>query len=196
MPNLPLFALWGRIGPNQREHTVVRNDMVEYVVLDGPGAQPSDIETFIRVVQTGGAVDEHYVRRGIRRSGAKLLLARMGNEVVGVAALKIPMQSYRNGIESKEKSGYPLPLAQFPYELGYVAVSQACGGRGIAGALIEKVIEQAERHGLFATTFNAAMKDTLLPRAGFERVGTSWLNGESERLHLFVLYHQSRTSRT
>ncbi len=168
--------------------------MVRYDVVDGPGAQPSEIEMFARVVQTGGAVDERYVRLGLRRDGAKLLMARIANEVVGVSALKIPLQTYRAGIESKEKSGYPLPLAQFPYELGYVAVSPDFGGRGIATTLIEKVIEQSDGSGLFATTSNAAMKDTLLPRAGFKRVGASWLNGENERLHLFVLNHLSRKS--
>lgn len=169
--------------------------MIEFVVSDGPSAHPSEIETFVRVVRAGGAVDERYVRRGIRRHGAKLVLARIDNEVIGVAALKIPMASYRNGIEGKDKSGYPLAPAQFHFELGYVAVSQGYGGRGVAGKLIDKVIEQSDWQGLFATTSHAAMKDTLLPRAGFERVGASWLNRENERLHLFVLNHQSRASK-
>lgn len=168
--------------------------MIEFIVSDGRSAPPSEIETFVHMVGAGGAVDECHVRRGIRRDGAKLVLARIDNEIIGVAALKIPIASYRNGIESKDKSGYPLPLAQIPFELGYVAVSQAYGGRGIASMLIDKVIEQSDWHGLFATTSHAAMKETLLPRAGFERVGTSWLSGENERLHLFILNQKSRTS--
>ena len=146
------------------------------------------------MVRAGGAVDEGYVRQGIQRDGAKLVFARIDNEGIGVAALKIPSANYRNGIQRKFKSGYPLPLAQFPFELGYVAVAEAYSGRGIAGTLIDKVVEQSDCHGLFATTSHAAMKETLLPRAGFERVGTSWLNGENERLHLFILNDRSRTS--
>ena len=93
----------------------------------------------------------------------------------------------RNGIEHNAKSGHPLPADQYPYELGYVAVSNAHGGRGIASTLITKVVALADGNGLFATTFNPAMREVLLPRAGFERVGTSWLNDDKERLRLYVL---------
>ena len=161
--------------------------MVKCAVIDGPSARHSDIETFVRLVRAGGAVNEHYVRQGIRRHGAKLVLARIDNEIIGVAALKIPVATYRSGIGSILKSGRPLPADQFPFELGYVAVSPPFRGQGIAGTLIGKVIEQSDGHGLFATTSSAAMRETLLPPVGFVRVGDSWLNDENERLDLYTL---------
>lgn len=170
-----------------KEDEFMKNKTVEYAVIHGPSAGDRDLETIVRLVKSGGAVDEHFVRQGIRRAGAKVVLARIDNEMIGVAALKMPAASYRSGLGSAAKSGHPIPPDQFPFELGYVAVSSRYEGRGIARTLIGKVIEQADGHGLFATTFNAAMKDTLLPRAGFERVGTSWLNDENERLHLYTL---------
>ena len=161
--------------------------MIDYTALDGKHAAPSDVDEFVRLVAYGGAVKEHYVRQGTSRDGAKLVFARIEDTVVGVAALKVPGVNYRGGIERSSKSGHPLPADEYPFELGYVAVPEAYSGRGIAGTLIEKVIELSDGHGLFATTSTPAMMKALLPRAGFKQVGTSWLNDDNERLHLYIL---------
>ncbi|MAN65311.1 GNAT family N-acetyltransferase [uncultured Hyphomonas sp.] len=161
--------------------------MFDYTALDGKDATPSDVNQFVRLVTHGGAVKEHFVRQGVRHDGAKLVFARSEEITVGVAALKVPVMTYRNGIAHASKSGHPLPADQYPFELGYVAVSEAHGQRGIASTLISQVIELAKGSGLFATTSNPAMMGTLLPRAGFKRVGTSWLNDDDEQLHLYIL---------
>ena len=161
--------------------------MTDYTALDGKDAGPHEVCEFVRLVTHGGAVKERYVRQGIARDGAKLVFARIDNTVVGVAALKVPAENYRSGIELSAKSGHPLPADQYPFELGYVAVPEAYSGRGIAGALIEKVIELSAGHSLFATTSSPAMMNALLPRAGFKQVGTSWFNDDEERLHLYIV---------
>jgi GNAT superfamily N-acetyltransferase len=94
-------------------------------------------------VQEGSAVDGHFVRQGIRRKGAKMLLARIDGIVVGVAALKVPLKGYRNEIERKAKAGHPIPQALYPFELGYVVVSQHHEGQGIGRELVGKVLELA-----------------------------------------------------
>lgn len=160
--------------------------MNQYGVLDGCDATQGELDDFVRLVQQGGAVDEHHVRQGISRKGAKMVLARFEEIVIGVAALKVPLKSYRNGIESEAKSGYPIPQNLYPFELGYVAVSQHHGRQGIGGALVNKVLELSDGSGLFATTSHSAMKDSLLPDAGFKPVGTSWANDQNEKLHLFI----------
>lgn len=160
--------------------------MIEFTVIDGPEATHDDVEDFVRLVQQGGAVDEYYVRQGIRRHGTKAVFARIDGTIVGVAALKIPLKGYRKGIESEAKAGHPIPQDMYPFELGYVAVSHNHGGRGIGKSLVERVLALSNGQGLFATTSHPAMKDKLLPDAGFALVGTSWANEQSERLHLFT----------
>ena len=160
--------------------------MIEYFVLDGTDATQYELNDFLGLVQQGGAVDEHHVRQGIRRKGAKMVLARIEESVVGVAALKVPLKSYRNGIASEAKSGHLIPEDLYPFELGYVAVSQQHEGQGIGRDLVDKILEVSSGMGLFATTSHLAMKDTLLPSAGFESVGTSWANDQNEILHLFI----------
>jgi GNAT superfamily N-acetyltransferase len=161
--------------------------MIDYAILTSHDATQGEFDDFVRLVRQGGAVDEHYVRQGIQRKGAKIVLARIERIVVGVAALKVPSKRYRNGIESGMKSGHPIPQNEYPYELGYVAVSQLYGGLGIGKVLVAKVLELSDGQGLFATTSHPAMKDNLLPDAGFEPVGTSWANDQNKMLRLFTI---------
>jgi GNAT superfamily N-acetyltransferase len=160
--------------------------MTEFTVLDGPDAKPDEVADFVRLVQQGGAVDENYVRQGIERQGAKIVLAIIDGTVVGVAALKVPLDIYRKGLESEAKSGHLISQNSYPYELGYVAVSQGHEGRGIGKALMDQVLALSEGNGLFATTSDPAMRKSLLPRAGFALVGASWKNKQNEWLQLFT----------
>lgn len=168
--------------------------MIEYAVHDGCDADHETVEDFVGLVRDGGAVDEHFVRRGVRRTGTKIILARFEGAAVGAAALKVPLKEYRNGIESEAKSGHPIPEDLYPFELGYVAVSKDHGGRGIGRGLVNKVLELSEGHGIFATTSHPAMKENLLPEAGFEALGAPWANAQNQLLHLFVLNKQRRSS--
>lgn len=160
--------------------------MIEFAVLGSPDSTQQDIDDFVRLVREGEAVAEHYVRQGIRRKGAKMVLARIEGQVVGVAALKIPLKTYRDGIASAAKSGHPIPEGKYPFELGYVAVRADQQGKGIGNALVASVMDLSGGHGLFATTSHPAMKKSILPRAGFQPVGTPWVNVQNESLQLFI----------
>ena len=160
--------------------------MIEYAVLGSQDATQRDVDSFVRLVREGEAVGEHYVRQGIQRKGAKMVLARIEDQVVEVAALKVPLKTYRDGIASAAKSGHPIPEDKYPFELGYVAVHTDHEGKGIGHALVASVIALSGGHGLFATTSHPAMKKSILPRAGFQPVGTSWANAQNESLQLFI----------
>lgn len=160
--------------------------MIQYAVLDHRDATQGEQDDFMRLVQEGGAVNEHYVRSGISRKGAKMVMARSDKILVGVAALKVPLNSYRNRIGSNAKSRYPIPKGLYPYELGYVSVSRQFGGQGIGGGLVKQVLDLSDGSGFFATTSNSVMKNRLLPQAGFKPVGVPWTNGQNEKLQLFI----------
>lgn len=153
---------------------------------------------FIDLVKSRGAVEEKFVREGIERTGAMMVFALIENDVAGVSALKIPLPNYRDGLGRNVKSGYQIQEHRFPYELGYVAVAKEYERNGLGSLLVERVLKLSNGKGIFATTSNPAMIDTILPRAGFQRVGASWTkckgdgSGECYDLHLMIREPTSR----
>ena len=149
-------------------------------------------EAFIRLVQSGEAVDGTFVRSGIERRGAKMVFATNGGELAGVAALKVPASSYRNGLARTAKAGYELPEQLFPFELGYVAVAPKYEGKGLGTRLVQEVVSSSAGKGLFATTSSPAMLEHILPKFGFTSAGSPWMSTRrseptaSYKLHLLI----------
>lgn len=166
--------------------------MTEYRVLNSEDATKHDVDIFVELVRSGGAVDEHFVRQGVKRPGAKIVFAWSDGQAIGVAALKIPSDQYRSGLESGVKAGHPLAHEDYPYELGYVSVSPDHGKRGIGRKLVDIVLELAEGKGVFATTSNPAMKDGILRPVGFYQTGNVWKNDANETLQLLVRNAQKK----
>lgn len=161
--------------------------MIQYRTLVGATATKEELDTFVKLVGSGGAVDEKYVRRGAVRPGAHIIFAEDDGQTVGVAALKVPLPGYRSGLQEAAKADYALPESEYPYELGYVSVSPEYSGQGIAKALVAEVLRLAAGNGVFATTSNPKMKEGVLPSFKFVPVGKAWTNGSGDVLSLFVL---------
>jgi len=158
--------------------------MPEFYVRTPAEATEDEQAAFFRLVPAGGAMTEPAVRAGLPRAEA-LVICREDGKVVGVAALKVPQSRYREGLESAAKSGFALPEARYPRELGYVAVDEAYRGRGIGPRLCGEVMQIAQGRGVFATVGNDYSRTGLLPRLGFRDVGTSWM-GQREQVFLMV----------
>lgn len=153
-------------------------------IWNGCDMTDSEIGDFVGLVVRGGAVGEpELVRRGLKRTGAMALLSRISGETVGVAARKVPKDSYRRGLE--EKSGQGLPKGEYPFELGYVSVHPDYEGRGIGRELSEKAVGLSEGQGIFATTADSGMI-RILSGLGFSCVGRSWPNPDRRELHLYI----------
>ena len=166
--------------------------MTEYRILSSEDATKRDVDIVVELVRSGGAVDEYFVRQGVDRPGAQIIFAESDGHAIGVAALKIPSDRYRSGLESRVKAGHPLPYEDYPYELGYVSVSPDHGKRGIGRKLVDTVLELAAGKGIFATTSNPAMKDGILQKIGFLQVGNVWKNDKNDTLHLLVRSAQKK----
>ncbi len=160
--------------------------MTKYRSLIGADATKEEVDTFVELVRSGGAVDEEYVRIGVVRPGVQIIFAEVGAQAVGVAALKIPSVGYRSGLQRAVKADYLLPESEYPYELGYVSVSPKHSRQGIARALVAEVLRLADGNGIFSTTSNPAMKEGLLPSFKFVPVGKTWKNGSGDILSLLV----------
>jgi len=166
--------------------------MVQYRTLVGATATKEEVDTFVELVGSGGAVDENHVRRGAVRQGAQIIFAEVDGQTVGVAALKVPLVGYRTGLQGAAKADYSLPESQYPYELGYISVSPKHSGQGIAKALVAEVLRLANGNGVFATTSNPTIKKGVLPSFKFVHIGKTWRNGSGDILSLFVRKSQTK----
>lgn len=158
--------------------------MLQVHVRTPAEASEQEQAAFLRMVPEGGAMTEAAVRAGLPLAEALVICAEDG-QILGVAALKVPKPGYRAGLGAAAKSGFALPEAEFPRELGYLAVDVPWRGRGIGTALCAEVIRLAGGRGLFATTGDDIMRHKILPGLGFADAGTGW-QGRLEPVHLMV----------
>lgn len=106
--------------------------------------------------------------------------------LTGVSALKIPRQSYREGVFTKAKSA--LNHGDYPLEFGYLYVEEDRRKNGYGRVLVKKALSLAGKDGVFATT-REANKDfhPFLVDQGFVLVGEPYKSKRGEfNLLLFV----------
>lgn len=142
-------------------------------------------QEFIDLVRLGGEVSEQTLRTNVPRARF-LILLRDGATLLGVAALKLPQNSYRKKFSGR--AGVAVAEANYPYELGYVFVAEAARGNGHAGRLVNACIKAESDAGIFATTRedNEAMH-RVLDRFGFAKAGKAYRGGNSgEEIRLFL----------
>lgn len=134
-------------------------------------------DQFLSLVRSGG--EAHATPDRIRRAEA-LVMAWFGGDPIGIAALKRPLDSYRERVG--RKSGISLRSSEWPYELGYVFVHPDHRGHGYANRLVEHAVRAAGRRNVFATvrTNNDPMQATLR-RFGFAQAGRDYLSDDAER---------------
>src|SRR5258708_33668658 len=122
---------------------------------------------FIELVKSGDEVDERTLRRNVPQA-KRLAFLWLDNVLSGVAALKNPQNSYREGF--LEKSGVAVEEQAFPFELGYVVITKSAQGQGYSRKLIAALLADFRHCGIFATshTTNEFMHRTLA-RFGFEQ---------------------------
>jgi len=134
-------------------------------------------EQFLVLVHMGGEANATPDR--IRRAEA-LAMAWSGGDLIGIAALKRPLDSYREKVA--RRSGVSLRSSEWPYELGYVFVLPNHRGHGYAKRLVEHAVRAAGRRNVFATvrTNNEPMQATLR-RFGFAQAGRDYLSDDAER---------------
>ena len=138
-----------------------------------------------RLVKEGGAVKGAIGQIEGRIANAYLwIIARQGKDIVGVAALKAPQQSYRDKLQ--RETGIELSEEKYPAELGYVAVSEACRGARLSSILMAELMSQPiGRDGVFVTTKRNGFCENALPYLGFI-YRASYQNDDRETVHLLT----------
>jgi len=138
----------------------------------------TDLVTCFAIIRSGEAVDPAIMRADLPRSRL-LVLAKRGNRIVGVGAIKPIRLLYASKIATR--SGVPFdPNTQ---ELGYVAVDTGHRGHRLSHRIVAK-LNSKHRGPLFATTSTEPMKRTLA-KAGFVKQEGEW-DGRTGRLSLWL----------
>jgi hypothetical protein len=160
------------------------------LLVKAPGTLSApEFATFIALVRAGGEVIVQGLPERVLSARA-LVLCRVEGLLVGIGALKQPQASYQRRIGSE--SGFPLPAAEFPYELGWVYVSAGERGKGLSFSIAQAALSASSGAGVFATsrTDNLPMHRSL-EKLGFLPSGQPFVSGRGKHsLQLFVRHAQ------
>lgn len=143
------------------------------------------LEKFHELVVSGGEVNPRGLPKRIK-DAEKLIFLYDHEDLAGIGALKSPDPNYRDRIASAAKAR--LPEAAYPFELGWVFVSNEFRGQGYATRIAKRILVEAHGAGMFATTHseNMAMRN-VLERTKFVAVGERYRSTQKDRLiQLFV----------
>lgn len=158
---------------------------ISLVVSSPSECSKETIERCLDLICLGGAIPASREKVEVRVMRAKAIgHISMDGHIVGVAALKVPVQSYRDGIS--RKSGFSIPDQKYPFELGYIVVDESVRGQKLSPKLVDAVLDAAGTYGLFATTSSVAMHK-ILTRVGFVRRGNTYKGNEGDELTLYTL---------
>lgn len=145
----------------------------------------AELQDFIAFVLAGGEVADAVLGNNVRKAKC-LIFLRQGDCLSGVAALKNPLQSYRQKIE--KKTGVPVAASDFPFELGYIFVLPSARRQGLSVELTSAALSAAEGKGVFATTRtnNLGMLATL-GKFGFVQSGCVYASRKANQdIQLFL----------
>jgi hypothetical protein len=142
----------------------------------GNDLSPDEIKSCAAVLKEGDAVDFKTAERELPHA-VTVAIMRVGEDVVGVGAIKRQRPRYAKKIASAKCSGYSFDPQI--HELGYVAVLKA--NRGHQSRRIVDSLLKTFKGPLWATAFNDRMKSTLKHRSFVQR-GKEWPseNGEGQ----------------
>ena len=127
----------------------------------------AELERCVTIIEAGDAVDPGSARAELPRSKV-VAIARKGDEIVGVGAIKRVRRDYVARIA--QRSG--VTLASETPELGYVARDRKHRGSRLSLRIVAALLSM-HRGPLFATTDHDRMKQTL-SESGFVEQGHEW----------------------
>lgn len=147
-----------------------------------------DLAQCLELLNNGGAVNVGTAADELRVAPL-VAIHRDNGKIVAVGAIKGKRPDYAGGIAQKSKFRFDDQL----HEIGYIAVAETHGNRGLSKAITSKLLADFTERPLFATTSNKRMMSSLT-RAGFGQRGKEW-DGRSPQLSLWMLDELRRPAR-
>lgn len=145
-----------------------------------------ELDSFATLVREGGEVIE-----GVRarvENAFRLGFVTYDGVIVGTAALKKPISTYRNKVFSKSKS--ELSPKAYPFELGWIYLRPDHRKRGQMNRLLDKLLSLAGEKGIFSTTrSNNEIMEEILHERGFRTDGEVYPSTQNPELtiKLFII---------
>jgi len=155
-----------------------KSENYDVIVCASSDLPPEGFQTCIDIIKRGEAVDPDFAEAELPLAKV-LVVARKGDEIVGVGVIKRIRRGYASRIVDRSGVSFDLDIP----ELGYVAVDEKHQNRGISHRIVAELMSKHEGQ-LFATTFDPYMKITLT-KAGFTQVGREW-PGRKGQLSLWI----------
>lgn len=160
------------------QHAGNQNHVIE-TFADG-SLPKADLAQCLQLLETGGAVNIESATQELPMAPLVAVYRDRGT-IVALGAIKRKRPTYAAGVA--KKSGFR--FSEQCHEIGYVAVAETHGNRGLSKAITSKLLAAFPERPVFATTSNKRMKCSLT-HAGFNQHGKEW-NGKSLKLSLWIL---------
>lgn len=162
----------------------------KYRVVSKTPAECSDeeLKNFATVLAEGGQVAISGMMTRIKLAKSLGFAYNEDGELVGVSALKVPLEAYRRQVESG--AGVSLPSSEYPYDVGWLYVKPEYRGAK-AGQMLRYLLVQPVL-GINAGAFATIRHDNFMPQRiitkyGFERAGHVWTSEKTgNAIDLFV----------
>lgn len=143
----------------------------------------NEIRLFTDFIKEGSQVSEIGLKK--RVLNCKLLgFCYMSNELVGISAIKTPLDSYRFKVFMNAR--LEKEVEKFKYELGYSFTKKGYQGKGINYAINSELISNVNDSNIYATTGNPGMIH-LLVKLGFNQIGEKYNGDFNETLQVFSI---------
>jgi len=128
-----------------------------------------ELQTFENLVSQGGQVSQEGLSSRIQNAKT-LAFAYAGENIVGIAAIKVPVTQYKDSVF--DKAGILNLRELYDFELGWVYIQPEYHKGGLGYQMVDALLGT---DGIFATarTDNMGM-NALLFRAGFKRLGSQY----------------------
>lgn len=144
-----------------------------------------EIEAFIRLVNRGGEVSDGIKNRIARARSLGFVM--YDGHPVGVASVKRPLKSYREGVFTKAKS--PVSCENFKYELGWIFLKDDHRQKGQMTPLIDELLSELSDAPIFATARSSnVVMIQILEHFEFEKSGAPYPSSQhpGESVQLFT----------
>jgi len=143
--------------------------------------KPQELENFRKMLLSSGLEGEDGLAERVARAEWLAFQYDERKQLIGIAALKRPVEGYQKGVF--KKAGLLEQVGEYPLEFGWVAVLEEYRGRGVAAALLRRLLQKAGNLGIFSVARSSDKNNVAgLEKQGFVASGEPY----SRRSHRYT----------
>jgi len=150
----------------------------EYYCKRPEESSEAELSDFHKLVLEGGKVQEEGLFDRIKNC-AVLGFCKKGEKIIGISAIKRPLESYKKKVISK--ANLKRQPEDLEYEIGYSFTNTKFRRKGISTSIKSNIIDWMDNIGgtIFSTTAIESSQK-FLSQKGFEQIGEKY-NGKNDK---------------